>query len=470
MTEQAVLALAPDASSAKAARGLLGLSQWPRLGVDDAAVWGECKGSGAKPYQTQVDRSGPAFKCSCPSRKFPCKHGLALLLLHVQDSSCFSDPARPEWVSAWLDGRRERSEKQERKDEAQAQKIAEARAAVEAAAQAGEAPGDVPVEAVLPDLAARQARRWKRIDTGLQDLARWMSDQMAAGLATRTDATAVAAWRTLGTRMVDAQAPALATWLNGAADELAQGAPAAAALLARLGRLQLLVEAVQRREALSAATRADARATLGWPLERDEVLVQGERLDDVWTVLGQLAEEREGRLVERRVWLHGLRSGRRALLLDFSHGTAGFDTAWVTGLARPATLAFFPSAAPLRALLLEREGPVDAPPPAGPSVGRWADEFDAAASAMASHPWLPLWPLWLEGVSLQVVDDVLWACGDTQAVPLQTPSEALGVLLALSGGGPVTVFGEWNGQTLRLLTLRSTEGEWQLSHLLGETR
>lgn len=466
MTEQAVLALAPDASSAKAARGLLGPSQWPRLGVDDAAVWGECKGSGAKPYQTQVDRSGPAFKCSCPSRKFPCKHGLALLLLHVQDSSRFNDAARPEWVSAWLDGRRERSEKQERKDEAQTQKIAEARAAVEAAALAGEAPA----EAVLPDLAARQARRWKRIDAGLQDLVRWMSDQMSAGLATRTDTTAVAAWRALGTRMVDAQAPALATWLNGAADELADGAPSAGALLARLGRLQLLIEAVQRREGLSAATRADVRATLGWPLERDEVLVQGERLDDVWTVLGQLAEEREGRLVERRVWLHGLHSGRRALLLDFSHGTAGFDTAWVTGLARPARLAFFPSAAPLRALLLEREGPVATPPPAGSAAGRWDDEFDAAATAMATHPWLPLWPLWLEGVSLQVVDDAFWACTDTQAVPLQVPSEALGVLLALSGGGPVAVFGEWNGQVLRLLTLRSDEGEWQLSHLLGDTR
>jgi uncharacterized Zn finger protein len=25
-----------------------------------------------------VDLSGPAFRCTCPSRKFPCKHGLAL--------------------------------------------------------------------------------------------------------------------------------------------------------------------------------------------------------------------------------------------------------------------------------------------------------------------------------------------------------------------------------------------------------
>nr|WP_279163542.1 SWIM zinc finger family protein [Rhodococcus erythropolis] len=27
-----------------------------------------------------VDLRGPAYKCSCPSRKFPCKHALGLLV------------------------------------------------------------------------------------------------------------------------------------------------------------------------------------------------------------------------------------------------------------------------------------------------------------------------------------------------------------------------------------------------------
>ena len=43
-------------------------------------LWGLCAGSGKNPYQTIVDLSGPAYKCSCPSRKFPCKHALGLLL------------------------------------------------------------------------------------------------------------------------------------------------------------------------------------------------------------------------------------------------------------------------------------------------------------------------------------------------------------------------------------------------------
>ena len=90
LTIDEVLALAPDAASAKSARGLTSTGQWPLLGSDASSVWGECQGSGARPYQTQVDLSGPAFKCSCPSRKFPCKHGLALMLIRAQDRSALT--------------------------------------------------------------------------------------------------------------------------------------------------------------------------------------------------------------------------------------------------------------------------------------------------------------------------------------------------------------------------------------------
>jgi hypothetical protein len=38
-----------------------------------------------------IDLVGPAFRCSCPSRKFPCKHGLALLLLWVDGSGSVAD-------------------------------------------------------------------------------------------------------------------------------------------------------------------------------------------------------------------------------------------------------------------------------------------------------------------------------------------------------------------------------------------
>ena len=49
---------------------------------DDTLLFGTCKGSGRSAYQTSVDFSGdtPVFRCSCPSRQIPCKHGIAILL------------------------------------------------------------------------------------------------------------------------------------------------------------------------------------------------------------------------------------------------------------------------------------------------------------------------------------------------------------------------------------------------------
>jgi hypothetical protein len=62
-----IAALAPDQPSIDAARKLLKPGSWPRLAWDDAElVRGECQGSGATPYHA-------GYKCSCPSRKFPCK-------------------------------------------------------------------------------------------------------------------------------------------------------------------------------------------------------------------------------------------------------------------------------------------------------------------------------------------------------------------------------------------------------------
>src|SRR5689334_2162700 len=98
-TEEQVRALAPDSSSFSAARPLAG--RWRETGSYDSALWGFCQGSGAKPYQTVVDVSGPAYKCSCPSRKFPCKHALSLLLLW-SSGQVPTAGAIPAFVGEWV--------------------------------------------------------------------------------------------------------------------------------------------------------------------------------------------------------------------------------------------------------------------------------------------------------------------------------------------------------------------------------
>ncbi|HYG38932.1 MAG TPA: SWIM zinc finger family protein, partial [Cytophagales bacterium] len=83
-SEEQVLALSPDDSSTKAGKDLAKPDKWLTLAFDDKALWGEIKGSGSNPYRTQIDKRNTAFKCSCPSRKFPCKHGLGLFLIFAR--------------------------------------------------------------------------------------------------------------------------------------------------------------------------------------------------------------------------------------------------------------------------------------------------------------------------------------------------------------------------------------------------
>ena len=49
LTSESVLALAPDASSVKAAQALLKPGQWPTLGFNENAVWGEWDGARFQP-------------------------------------------------------------------------------------------------------------------------------------------------------------------------------------------------------------------------------------------------------------------------------------------------------------------------------------------------------------------------------------------------------------------------------------
>src|SRR4051794_40559642 len=108
-TADTVQGLAPDAASVAAARKLARPGPWSATGHDERAVWGLCRGSGARPYQVQVDPSGPDFACSCPSRKVPCKPARAFALLGGGDG--VPAGAAPDWVTAWLQSRASQTER-----------------------------------------------------------------------------------------------------------------------------------------------------------------------------------------------------------------------------------------------------------------------------------------------------------------------------------------------------------------------
>jgi hypothetical protein len=439
LSAQEVLQLAPDDASAKAAKGLVTPGKWPSLHHDDEAVWGECKGSGSKPYQVQVDPSGPTFRCTCPSRKFPCKHGLALLLLRAQHLDRFSVVEQPGWVSEWLESRRKRVEKQ--------------------AAKAAEAGGEgeaVKTPADPSAAARREASRFKQMDAGLVELERWLGDRLRQGLAQLPAQPEI--WDTLATRMVDAKLPGIAYRLRPLGGWVNRGEQWAARVLGGLGQLQILLDAFRRLESLPTPVQADLRNALGLTMDKDTVLKTGERLADDWQVLGQCIEE-ESRLWTRRVWLRGVQSGRMALLLEHAHGSRRFEQNYVTSTRLEMTLAFFPGHAPLRAIAVEEGRLQDRQPPtAAPTLEQ---VLEALATTLAANPWQWPQPLLYHG-GIPCRTGAAWALqtAEQRQLPL-TVSDANGwLLLAESGGQPLTVFGEWDGETLRPLSAWTDSLVW----------
>lgn len=463
-TENDIHALAPDAASIKAAQGLVKPAQWSDLGASAQAVWGACQGSGSKPYQTQIDISAavPSFKCSCPSRKFPCKHGLALLLMQVRQPALFANDQPPAWVSEWLQGRAEKAQKKEEKQREQAAKAAEKAADPQAAAKAAQA------------AEKTERQRWARIDAGVADLRQWLQDQIERGLGSLAP-QAQADWHTQAARLVDAQAPLLAQRLRDAAEHIRQGEHWPEQLLRALGLLQLACDALARRDQLSPPELADLRTqALGWPLDKAQVLASQPPVADHWLVLGQIQQAREGKLTERRVWLHGQHTGRLALLLEHAHAGRGFDSLWTTARAIPATLAFYPSAAPLRALLISQEAPGLGEPPATPDQPvanqPTPDEWTRLAQHTAACPWTVLHP-WRSQAARPCRSGNGFALQDSHGRQTSLAvSEADGwALLALSGGQPLHLHAEWDGQRLRPLWARlpaqaaQPEASWQIS-------
>jgi len=426
-TSEQILALAPDASSAKAGSGLASPGNWVTRGRHGQAVWGECTGSGSKPYQTQIDLAEPAFRCSCPSRKFPCKHGLGLFLMLAAAPATFAEDTPPAWVTEWLASRTARAEKQAAKAEAPAEKSPEA-LAKEAAAQ-----------------AKRAAARTARVAAGLDELDLWLRDLVRHGLAA-VQGQPHGFWEGMAARMVDAQAPGVARMVREMAGIPMSGDGWPDRLADRLGRLYLLLEGFRRLETLPPDEQADIRTMIGWTAAQEEIAA-GESVRDRWLVLGQRVQQEE-MLRAQRTWLRGQTTGRFALLLAFAHGGQPLDMSLLPGAALEADLCFWPSAYPLRALVKTRHSELESLE--GLSGYPTVDAaVDAGSEALSRHPWLEPFPLVLEGVR-PCFQEGQWLVRDAAGAGLPlSPSFTEGwTLLAVSGGAPVTLCGEWDGRRL----------------------
>ncbi|KOG76800.1 MULTISPECIES: SWIM zinc finger family protein [Streptomyces] len=433
-TSDHVLALAPDAPSRKAGSRLATRGSWPETGTRGSAVWGLCKGSGSKPYQTVVDTAGPAFKCSCPSRKFPCKHALGLLLMWAGEEGAVGEGEPPAWVTEWLAARQQRAEK---KTAAASNEVS------------GDGSSDSAPSAANQDAARRRAAlRVQRIAAGATELEQRLEDLLRSGLAT-ADRAGYGTWDETAARMVDAQAPGLAARVRELGSAATSGPDWPSRLLAECSLIHLLDQAFLGVERLPPALAATVRTRVGLTTDASDVLAGADTMSvrDRWLVLAQQDTE-EGMLTSRRIWLRGERTGRMALHLSFGGRDRPLDLSLPRGLVLDADLAYYPGARPLRVVLGTRHA--DPVPAGGPPPGGGTDAALAAyGHALRDDPWLDAWPVVLtDVVPIPGRDGEPWQLADADgesALPVDprcTERAGLWRLAAISGGEPVTVFGE----------------------------
>lgn len=285
-----VCEMAPDSGAAAAGKKLTALKHWEGLGHGAEALWGLCRGSAL--YQVKVDLANLGYHCGCPSRKFPCKHVLGLLMLFAASPGAVAPGDAPDWVGAWLGRRRAHEEKRAEREEAEVKKPADEKAQ-----------------------KRRAEDREARVSEGLARLDLWLRDLVRNGLAA-CEGKPAAFWEDQAKRLVDAQAPGLASRVARLALVPRSSRDWPARLLTELGRIKLLLRAWEQIGSLEAPLQADVRQILGWTVPQAELERGGERVEDAWIVAGQWIddEDRGGRalpLAGREHWKMLALSGGR---------------------------------------------------------------------------------------------------------------------------------------------------------------
>lgn len=450
---KAVEQLATDQASLKAAAGLAKPGKWSGAAAsrDSALIWGECAGSGANPYRVMADLRDMGSKCTCPSRKFPCKHVLALLWLNAEGIIPFPPDETPEWVTDWLGRRR---------PGAGAPKPAPASDPDKNLIAARTADPE-PVEDEKA-AARREAASIKRAEDteraildALDALEQWVGDQLRLGLAGFLD-DVTARCRRIGARLTDGKAAALAGHLDEVPARLLAlpvGDRVRGAAI-ELARITLLARAYR-----AAPKDPELRRAVATTESREVLLANPDapRVTSRWEVLAERVLTRRDGLVSQTTWLLNLGEGPQfAMMRDFFPASAGRrGSVFTPGDQFAGELLFYPGRAPLRALLVQREAA-----PAGQAPSDWPVAAtplgEMLSRPLVDEPWTTETPVLLPSgrILFDAARTAWWSPDDGEAaLPISGEVEGLITGTALTRTAAI-----WSGGRLEILAARSGWG------------
>ncbi len=408
LSEEQIVALAPDPASVKAGMGLSAIKNWQSLGAGNASIWGLCQGSGSSPYKTQVDLQDLASKCSCPSRKFPCKHGLALLLIYSRQKNNFPESKPPDWVNDWVVRRREKQ-----------------------TLPGIELPQKEETNSRQKGVEKRAEARQNKVSSGLEGLRIWFADLAREGMLSYLEKPPQY-WTALSQRMIDAQCPGIAARFQGIsarAFQLSQNNEGW--LIRQLAQIHLLTEAWPQIEALPADFQQEIRTQIGFTVAKEEVMSQP-GITDQWLVLG-CHTTYEQKLTVESYWFWGIQSGKFGLYLQYIAPGQVPATRFVPGACVSGEWVYYPGINPVRGLFKQVAGTHDWQMPALQQTLSSASA--QVAQAFAAHPFLERVPVWVSGVHFLAEEKQTWLIGaEGVAVPTDLTEDQRWLVLALTGG------------------------------------
>lgn len=288
---------------------------------------------------------------------------------------------------------------------------------------------------------------------GVVELKNWLHDLVQHGLAAAL-ARNPEFWEDFAARMVNAKLSGIARRIRNFKNWLQQD-DAHERLLSEIAELYLFAKAFEKLDALPADLQQEILITAGATIKKETVLKQ-ESITDQWLVIGQ-TEGSEDNIRFRRTWLLGIRTHETALLLDFAWRFNDFEgVKWLVGSLLQAEMVFYPGALRQRALVkdfsiiyesIEWSGYAD-----------WEVFLRQYANALAQNPWLLQFSGLIDAVTPILQNEQLLLLDQRHNwLSTHISADTLWKILAISGGHPIQLFGEWDGRIFTPLTVLADE-------------
>jgi hypothetical protein len=417
MTEEQVATYARDAAALTRSQELAQAWKWQNMAANERVIWAELRGSGFPPFRTQVDLNQTAFKCTCPSRIFPCKHGVGLLLLYVRTGDAFEkNQPEPDWVSEWITKRHKKV-----------------------------SPTDKTTTTNTAAQQKRQDARLLAVQNGLADTELLLRDWVRTGLMQLPDKDA-AFFQHIAARLVDAKASGIAFRVRQLEQIVRQQAEHwQAEALAAISEIWLICRAFRQLDTLSEPVKEEIKTQIGWTQTQNALLEDSQRIQiyDRWLCIG-LETSQEENLTLICYWMYGLYSGKTALIRQYFHSSQSLEWSYRPGQIQEGAVVYYPGAIAQRAVFnpqAEKNSDWMHQEPASPYPD-WATSQKIWAAQIAASLWQKEMLIYIANVYLAQEREQWYVVDNTGIAMLIVPefeAHKRVQILAISGGKPLAM-------------------------------